>query len=365
MFALVTTKTSSFSSSAVANASRRTPRSFLVNYLTRILGFSKTVAAATSKNLPNLKSADRPDRVLSFLCSSGFSQTHIRDAVRIAPQVLVADVEKILKPKVKLFQGLGLEGSDLGLFLSKNSTLLTISLDRKLIPCINVLKSVLSRNDRVITALRNCRWILCKDPSARLLPNIAFLQSCGIVGSQLSTLLQRLPFLFAMKESALHALVGRVKGMGFSVDSRMFVYALQTVSSMKPETLQQKLKLFEAFGFSKEESMAAFRSAPSLLRTSEKKLRLGLEFFLNTVEVDRATLVRTPRYLMYSLEERVIPRTRVVEMLTRKKLWEKPSLAYAIDVPEVQFLLKYILRFGDEADELLAAYKGVVLTSPA
>ncbi|KAJ4952318.1 hypothetical protein NE237_029150 [Protea cynaroides] len=43
-----------------------------------------------------------------------------------------ADIGKNLKPKLQLFQEIGLTGSDLGRFISKNSGLISFSLDRRL-----------------------------------------------------------------------------------------------------------------------------------------------------------------------------------------------------------------------------------------
>ncbi|XP_058090376.1 transcription termination factor MTEF1, chloroplastic-like [Magnolia sinica] len=347
---------SSFGSAANVSCSNSKP--FIFNYLIENFGFSETVATATLNRLPNVKQPNKPDSVLHFLRQSGFSETHIRDAVRISPQILFANIEKTLEPKFKVFQELGLTGSDLGLFLSKNAKLLTASLDQKLIPGIKILKNILSNDDHVIRVLQRCKWILYKDPSSRLLPNISFLQSCGIVGSQLSMLLKYQPILFAMKEPKLQNLIIRVKEMGFSVDSRMFVYALYTVSCMMPDTLQRKFELFRSFGFSEEEFMSAFRKAPSLLRTSEKKLQLGIEFFVNTVGLDRSALVNNPTCLMHSLEKRVSPRHRVIEILRSKMLLKNPSIIYAMQISEADFLEKYILKFGEDAGELLAAYQG-------
>lgn len=171
--------------------------------------------------------------------------------------------------------------------------------------------------------------------------------------------------LFAKKDDALRDLVERVKEMGFSTDSRMFVYALYTVSCLSPEKLERKLELFGSFGLSREESMGMFKRAPSLMRTSEEKLELGLHFFWSVLGEDRTALIRCPGCLMFSIEKRVLPRYRVVGILRSKMLLKKePSVINVMQIPEAQFLQKYILKFGGTiADELLLAYKGNALKS--
>ncbi|KAJ8625562.1 hypothetical protein MRB53_034092 [Persea americana] len=357
-----------FFSSSIAsadNTSSSNSKPFIFKYLIDKCNFSETQAHSTSTRLSHIKHPQKPDSVLDLLLHMGFSHTHIQNAIHSTPQILVADPQKTLKPKLALLQQqLGLYESDLGQFVSNNSTFLTMSLERKLLPCIQTLKKILPDSTQVIQVLQRCRWIVYKDPASRLLPNISLLQSCGIVESQLSMLLKRQPMLFAMKSDRLQGLVERVKEMGFSTDSRMFVYALYTVSCMSPERLERKLELLGSFGLSREESMEMFRRAPSLMRTSEKKLELGMQCFQSVLGDDRTALIRCPACLMYSIEKRVLPRWRAVGILRSKMLLKKdPSFVNVIQISEAEFLQKYILKFGDVADELLLAYKGHVFKS--
>nr|DAD40212.1 TPA_asm: hypothetical protein HUJ06_014535 [Nelumbo nucifera] len=172
-------------------------------------------------------------------------------------------------------------------------------------------------------------------------------------------LLKRQPTLFAMKPSNLRERVHRVMEMGFSADSRMLVHALYTVSCMSQATLERKFNLFQSFGFSKDECMSMFRRNPGLFRTSEEKLKLGLEFYLYTVGFERKVLVYQPTFLMNSLEKRVIPRYRVLSILKSKKLLKKnPSFAQVLLLSDEVFKEKFIAMFINDAEELLIAYKG-------
>lgn len=333
----------------------------ILRYLIENCGFSETLALPIANRIGHIKNPQKPDSVIHFLRQSGFSEGQIRDAVRVTPQILLADVNKTLKPKFSLLQELGLTGSELGLYISKNSSFLTTSLERKLTPCIKILQKLLCNNSHVVLVLQRCKWIVSSDPSSKLLPNISSLQSCGIADSQLSMLLRRQPSIFIMKESALHDLIHRVKDMGFSTDSRMFVYALYTISCMKPETLHRKFKLLQNFGISEDESMSVFRRAPSLLRTSEEKLQLGLQVYTNVIGVDLQVLVQNPGLLMFSIERRVLPRHRVIGILQSKMLLKKdPAMVNLIVMAERVFLRKYILKFEHIAELLLVSYKGDV-----
>ncbi|GAY63494.1 hypothetical protein CUMW_226040 [Citrus unshiu] len=157
-------------------------------------------------------------------------------------------------------------------------------------------------NEDLIRVIRRMSWNLVMDTEkSGLLRNIEYVKSCGIVGSQLS----------------------------------------------------------RSYGFSKEEFMEMFRRAPGILKSSEERLKSGLEFFLKEIEFEKAVLVHIPVCLTLSIENRVIPRYRVFQIVTSrgmlKKGWSFPSFLIS---SEENFLKKFVLSFGDDAEELLRAYKG-------
>ncbi|GMI85344.1 hypothetical protein HRI_002203700 [Hibiscus trionum] len=80
----------------------------LFNYLVKNLNFNETQAFSISNRFRHLKSLEKTKSVVNFLQSLGFSNVQIAFSARMAPQILVADVEKQLRPKVRFFQDLGL-----------------------------------------------------------------------------------------------------------------------------------------------------------------------------------------------------------------------------------------------------------------
>lgn len=293
----------------------------------------------------------------------------IRHTVRVKPQILLADLNKVLKPKLEFFRQLGLEGSDLGKFISTRSSLLTASLQRKVVPCVEIVKKTLG-NDVVagkdlIRVMSRCHWLMTRDPQARLVGNIAFLESYGIVGCELSKLLTTRPRVFGLPEPILRNVVSRVLDMGFCVESRMFVYAIHNLSGLSDETFRKKLDLFRSFGFSDDECVDILRRSPNLVKTSDEKLKFGIDFFMNTVKFEKPVLIRGASCLTLSMENRVIPRYRVLEVLKSKKLLnEKPILYSFFKITDDEFMDKYISRFKDDAEELLVAYRGHVSEIP-
>ncbi|PON67934.1 Mitochodrial transcription termination factor [Parasponia andersonii] len=332
----------------------------LVDCLTNIYKLTKIQALSISNRFSSVKSPDKPQLVHKLFLEYGFSETHIRSMILMSPQILFSNVDKTLRPKLEVLEQLGIEGYDLGKFISKNATVLTRSLEKKLIPCIEILKEILGGDEsgRDFMQVLKCRWILWSDPQ-RLLANCTFLESCGIVGPHLALILKREPRIFLMKESELRELVSRVLDMGFLQGSKMFTHGFYIVSSLSEETTKEKLNLVRSFGFSEGECLEMFRRAPVLFRTSKEKLKFGIDFFLNTVEFKKSVLINSPWLLMSSMEKRVIPRYKVLQVLKLRRVFKKePSFYNVLQCTEAEFLQNFVFRWSDDVDELLVAYMG-------
>ncbi|KAK9230572.1 hypothetical protein WN944_023544 [Citrus x changshan-huyou] len=335
----------------------------LLNYLIETLKIPESRALVISNKYSHIKSLEKQQTVRQFFRNVGLSDNHIQLAVSATPKILFSDINKTLKPKIELFQRLGFVGSDLGKFVSKNSFLLAVSLEKKLIPCVKIIQKILAdrtTNENLIRVVSRCNWILTRDPEkSGLLRNIEYLKSCGIVGSQLSALLVRQTRLFCFEELKLRQLVLRLLDMGFSTDSRMFVHGLDALCCFSEETVDRKLDLFRSYGFSKEEFMEMFRRAPGIIRSSEGSLKSRLEFFLKEIKFKKSVLVHNPVCLTLSVENRVIPRYRVFQIvMSRGMLKKELSFRSMLLLSEENFLEKFVLSFGEDAEELLLAYKG-------
>lgn len=103
-----------------------------------------------------------------------------------------------------------------------------------------------------------------------------------------------------------------------------------------------------------------FRRATGLCRSSEEKLKFGVSFYLNTIKLKKIIIVRHPTYLLYSLQNRVIPRYIVLEILKSKRLLKKlPSFPNVVGLPKDVFLDKFISKSPSNAEGLLTAYRNI------
>ncbi|CAI8618543.1 unnamed protein product [Vicia faba] len=347
-----------------STASSSTPKyhhskeaTFLFDFLNSNFKLSKPQSVFISKRLSGTTfPRNHPLSVINFFKQIGFSQIQIQTIIRQRVQILFSDVDKTLRPKLDLFQQLGFQGSDLSGFISKYPTILTASLNKTLVPSVEAIKKIVRNEKDLIHVLCKCGQIL---PKYQLfVSNIAFLESCGIVGNQVLILLKRQSRLLCLSQSAIRNYVLQAVELGFHQNSRMLIHALHTISGLRKETFKRKLDLIQSFGFSKDETLQMFKKYPALFRVSDKKLKVGIEFFLHTVMLPKSALANQPVILMYSIEDRVFPRYRVFQLLKSHNLCKVPSFVYVLCLSEEMFLGKYISKFKENTEALLIAYKG-------
>ncbi|BAT74427.1 uncharacterized protein HKW66_Vig0002520 [Vigna angularis] len=331
--------------------------SSIIDYLNSNFQFSKTQSLYISKRVSQAKFPQNPLSVLTFFKQIGFSQSQILSVIRQRPQILFTDVDKILRSKIQFFQMSGFQGRELCSFISKNPSILTHSLKKTLVPSVEAIRKIVCDQKDFILVLHRCGWILPK--YKRFMDNVFFLERCGILGTHFALLLKLHPRIFIAQQSTIENLVSRAVDLGFRENSRMLVHAIHTLSCLSNKTFERKLKLINSFGFSNDEGLQMFKRTPTLFRTSEMKLKVGMKFFLHTVVLPKSVLIHRPQILMYSMEDRVLPRYKVFQLLKSKNLCKKvPSYIHVLCLSEEMFLDKYISQFRENAEELLVAYKG-------
>ncbi|XP_057775096.1 transcription termination factor MTERF15, mitochondrial-like [Salvia miltiorrhiza] len=345
--------------------------SILADYLVGSLKLSKNRALSISSKL-HCQTLEKPEQTVRFFRGLGFSDAHIRAIVNSVPRLLLSDTEKTLKPKVEFFQELGLSGPLLGTFISRTPCILYCSVDRCLNPRVDLIRKIIatdgrtrskeSVNDNLFRIITRCgRIILARHT---LEDNVAYLKSCGVVGSQLSSLLVRLPRIFTLRYDKLEEVVSRALAMNFTMGSRMLVHGIHVLSCMNSDTFNAKYEVYKAFGFSKEEIDLMFRKSPYIFGLSVATLRRKLELLLSNLKLSRSVVVQIPIMLSMSIEARVMPRYKVLEILKLKGVLKKdPSLSRAMCMQESNFLDTYVLPFKTDVEELLLAYNDQLLNT--
>ncbi|XP_011620832.1 uncharacterized protein LOC18427339 isoform X2 [Amborella trichopoda] len=329
----------------------------LADYLIKKHGFSKDSILPVCAQLGHVRSHKEADATVSYFKECGFSQTQIEEMLKRSPRILIASVDKTLKRKLKIFQDLGLSDARLTNLISNDPGILWRG-EERLCHLIEFLKLVLETDDKVYRAIKNSGWLLKTDLKKTLLPLTNYMQSCGITLSQIAKLIMNFPRVLLLNPDWVKSVIQRVDELGFSRDASLYVHAIGVMSSLTKEKWEEKIKLFQSFGWSEKDVITAFKRAPHVLLVSEEKIRCAMEFYLNTLKFDGPYMILHPTLLMFSFEGRVVPRHRVVEHLRSKRLLRKsPSFSTVCHLTEKSFLIIYqvepfrisvILRIGEE-----------------
>ncbi|XP_068344985.1 transcription termination factor MTERF6, chloroplastic/mitochondrial-like [Pyrus communis] len=338
-----------------------THHDFTVNYLINSCGLSPEGAISASKWV-KLRSPKRADFVLSFLRNHGFSETQISSIVRNHSPVLNSNPEKTLLPKLEFFASLGVSKGDLAKTVAYRPELLCASLEKRIAPTYDFLRSLLPQKN-VVTVLKRGSWIFVEGHSKKVAPNIEVLKNSGIPQSCISLLLTYQPNTLKLKPKDLGQLVDELNEMGFDLQKSASVLAMNVLCGSNRSLWNRSRKIYKRWGWSEDDVLAAFRSQPHCMIVSEKKLIRALEFLVNEMGWSSKMIAKSPLVLCLSLEKRLVPRCSVVKVLLLKGLIkgiENVSL-YSLLVPaEKCFLERFVARNINEVPQLLSVYQGRV-----
>ncbi|XP_058107322.1 transcription termination factor MTERF4, chloroplastic-like [Magnolia sinica] len=334
--------------------------SFTVQYLINSCRLALETALSISKRLHlEENNLQKPDSVLTFLKSHGFSETHITKLITKRPQLLQSKMDSNLKPKIKFFLKMGFSNSRLPELIISNPLILQRSLINHLKPSFYFLKSFLQTNENVITAIRRSRWLLTFDLKGRLRPNLNLLVHQGVPKSSISKLILNYPRAIMLKASLFVDIMERVKKLGIMPGSPMFVHAIRGMSTMSNSLWESKLTFLKSLGWSEEEILTIFKREPICMTCSEEKIRRMVDFYVNTLRFDLSMLITNPKLLMYGLDKRIFPRYVVIQVLDSKKLLKNDKkLIRIFCLPEKKFLENYVIPYVDEIPGLMKMYNG-------
>lgn len=252
--------------------------------------------------------------------------------------------------------------TDLARILSSDPTLLTRSLENQIIPAYCFLKSILLSNEKIVAALKRTTWIFLEDHSKNLIPNIELLREEGVPHSFISLLVTHFPEAVMQRHEEFSKIVKEVKEMGFDPNKSTFVLAVHAICGKGNKSIWNRcFEVYRRWGWSKDDILAAFRKHPHCMMLSEKKIMKGMDFFVNKMGWPSKEIAHCPVVLFFSLEKRIIPRCRVIQVLLSKGLIKKDVSLNTVLLPVAKcFVDRFVAKFEEEVPQLLSVYEGKV-----
>ncbi|XP_021766977.1 uncharacterized protein LOC110731419 [Chenopodium quinoa] len=272
-------------------------------------------------------------------------QSDIRIIVCHEPLILVSRVSKTLKPKIKLLNDIGLFGSDLVETVVWNPSMLR----QRLGPAIDAFRTILGSDQNVVRVMKRSGWIQFDKASYYLIPNAELLQSyCGISGKKIQKYIIHQPGVFSMKTDLFRKNLIRVeKKLGIPRDSKMFFYGIQSVAICSDKNIDDKCEIFRSFGWTQSNVKDLIRRHPLCLTLKKEIIKEKLDFLINQLGYKPACPAFQSLFSC-SIEKRLLPRHRVLQVLKEKRLIKKHyRLSGASVLTEAHFLKKFVLPFEE------------------
>ena len=329
-------------------------QSLTVSYLTNKCGFSQEAALKAYKRV-RFDTPQKPDSVIAFFRSRGFSNTQINSIISRAPELLTCDPNKRVLPKFEFLASKGASHSDILLMVTRNPNFLRQSLENHIVPMFELVRSFCPSVEKAIACVIACPASIS---DYRVQQNLKLLLDEGLMDSNIRHLLRCRPSILCTAD--LKKTVEEVKQLGFDPSLLNFSVALLAKRVVTKSGWDAKIEVFRTWGWSEQQIFDAFRRHPQFMLRSEDKLNAVMSFWIGQLGWDPSALRVAPIIFGFSLKKRLIPRASVVKYLLSKGLMKKnASLATPFGLSEELFLQKFVTCFKEnDKSQLLKLYRG-------
>ncbi|KAL3345733.1 hypothetical protein AABB24_024600 [Solanum stoloniferum] len=297
--------------------------------------------------------------LIELFQNHGFSATQSKKLIRVRPTLLVSNVDKTLKPKLKFLLSIGFTEDERNKIICGNPNILMSSIEKQLTPCFDSLKIFMGSEMQAMAAIKRSPQIFNYKISSGLKQTLQVLHQLGIPDSQVPEFISKVPIILTINPEKMSKVGLRLKELGFDVTSPAFRAAFTTMSLLNDSKMERKLENYRSMGFSDGEILNIFRLQPTCMFYSEDNIRAIVAFYVNRLHLSLSHLSQRPSFLLRSLKKRIIPRCSVMQVLWSRGIISKVSkLSSILMISEKDFLRKCVTKYEAEVPELLAAYRG-------
>jgi mTERF domain-containing protein len=263
-------------------------------------------------------------------------------------------VDKTLRPKVREMMEKGIPGEVLVQLIRYNPVVLELK-----DPLARLLfwRDFIGNNDKAFLKIipRN-GFLFTFNINKHILPRINLLKEYGLSNEDMVSLLGERS-CFGRNLDSLRQILDLIEELGIPRGSRMFLCGLKAISNFSIGKIKNNAEFFKnTYGWSQEEVCGAFRKYPHILKYSEEKVSLSMNFLMSKAGIEAMSIASKPRILGCSLEKVLIPRYTVLSTLQNKGLMKKWSLFTACLVSEIRFREIYVVPYEKDVPRLSEAY---------
>ncbi|CAL9118391.1 unnamed protein product [Musa acuminata var. zebrina] len=293
---------------------------------------------------------------IEFFKQSGWSDAQVMKLTRRQPKLIFANVETVLKPRMRSLQDMGFSDTEIFQLVSSCPTLLCL---RDIQPRINFWRSLLGSNERFLKACKRNMFILTSSLARNIEPCISLLREHGISDERIAHMVVTMPGNFGRIDK-LKEVIKYIEELGVPRDSGVYTYALHVVVNVSRSKFDAMTVTLMSFGWSQPDINALFRKCPNIWSLSKKNICDKMTFLMKEAGCELTCISRYPMLLKYSLEKRLRPRYEVLKFLNQNKLLDREHILPSFMMPnEEKFRKKFLFLLHKE--KFIAQYDSYVV----
>lgn len=265
------------------------------------------------------KSLEELNEVLLYL--NGFEEDKEVCCIVVRhPTLLLLSVERDLVPKVNILQDFLKDEEFVRRLIRRFSGILVYSIEH-LEKRVEYLRSLKLSEEDPVRIIKFYPLILTLSIEKRLKPRIEYLRKCSLKEKEILKLLTRYPSFFGLSlDENLSKKTVLLQRIGFEPYSYQLAQAMSTVTRISYENLQNTINLFLSYGLAYEDICKMATKQPHILRYNCECLKPKIDYLVNEMDCSSKVLVSFPTFLGYSLEARIRPRFQIMQQLISKGL---------------------------------------------
>uniref|UniRef100_A0A803L3H5 Uncharacterized protein n=1 Tax=Chenopodium quinoa TaxID=63459 RepID=A0A803L3H5_CHEQI len=256
----------------------------------------------------------------------------------------VSRARETLKPKIKTLSDLGISGSDLVEAIVINPSILFHNLG----PAMQAYKTVLGRYGDVATVLKQSSGSSFSCAAKYLIPNVELLQNyCVIPTEKIQNYIIQHPKSFAVRTDLFRDMLIKVEvELEIPWSSSMFLYGIHMITCVSDKDIEDRCEVFKSFGWTQADVMRLIKQNPLCLCYTKARIKKRLDFLMNQQGYEPFYLSLQPLLFICSLEKRLLPRLRVIQILKEKGFLRRNyHLPSAIGMTNYLFFKRYVRPF--------------------
>ncbi|KAL3814135.1 hypothetical protein ACJIZ3_015403 [Penstemon smallii] len=269
-----------------------------------------------------------------FYLSMGMTKNDFGTMLFDCPMVFGNLSMEEMNQKVAYLKEFGLSNEDVGRLLAFKPQLMACSIEERWMPLVKYFYYLGVSKDGMRRILTMKPWVFCVDLEKTIAPKVQFLRDIGVQEDAIGTMLARFPSLmtYSLHKKIRPVVIFLLTKAGVSQQNIGKVIALgpELLGCSIVNKLDHNVKYFLSLGISLSQLGEMVSDFPMLLRYNIDVLRPKYRYLRRMMIRPLQDVIEFPRFFSYSLEDRIIPRHKV--MVENR----------------VNFKLRYMLKSSDE-----------------